>query len=921
MVAFVIDEKTWNGWKSFSLLGLVMLLIFGSFATASDSIEMESSSLTEWIVTGSETYQNQGITLRGNLIVKAAGSLTLDGVKLSFDPIGDSPIGITVEPEGSLVIRDSAITSESAAGFRFLVGQPFKWPKPKSAALTVERCTLQGVSGVSLNGVDNARIETSTILIRRQPGNSYGIDLSGSKYCALKNNRIGVYPPVASPPENLPLAGILGRRAHYNMITGNVISDTRNGINLAFSWNNRIENNIWTGPIAEPGLKTLTEKWWSVSTSSQAGEAGLFLGPWSNNNTVEGNSFSLSNTGIIVILQSQYNKVRFNTVRGGGIAVALIWVSDCLVEGNIFYDIYREEAIHAFASRHITIINNEISEAAGGVGLYSSTQNHVEGNRISVCGRGVFLHDSSLNEVVGNGIWETPIPAVLTGSSDNVVRSNNFVQEGLHSYDGGERNVWQGNFWGLGVSAPYHIPPSGVDPAPSEDRIPVRNASSPTMTFPPFEEPPYEDRILEKRLVLENQAVSWDTGLVIRNGGELVLRDVTLDFSQEVLTSSLEIVNPVSILVTDGGSLFVEDSRITGPEWGSVGGLQIVATGDSRLTIRGTEIRNAGIWTGDGAVAIDPGAQGALVENNRFERCYCAVSMEGSENAIVRNNVVTNAVFGINAIGDGHHAVVGNDISMIGWKGISVENPTTIVEGNRISGSWGVGILPSHWGSLPQNNTYADIMGPSVLFQSPTILTGQQGLRAFSLSPSEVEPGRKIAVHMRIAHTTPHYGIPDNPAFPERIEDTAFLPFAARLRVGDERLDSEYSVIALGDAGILKLEGVPGVTGTYNVLAEPWECAVYEAATGILRIPSFELGGGFYWIALQLSVAGDHALNFVLDGAGLSGFTARPSSFHLPSEVLFVPCLDLDGGPTYWLEMQLLSGEPITLELVSYGVN
>ena len=81
------------------------------------SVSAQPSS-GNWVVTGSQTVQNESITLNGNLTVDSGGSLTLQNVALTVSAHFDGQYGISVLPGGSLYIYDSNITS-SSPNFRF----------------------------------------------------------------------------------------------------------------------------------------------------------------------------------------------------------------------------------------------------------------------------------------------------------------------------------------------------------------------------------------------------------------------------------------------------------------------------------------------------------------------------------------------------------------------------------------------------------------------------------------------------------------------------------------------------------------------------------------------------------------------------------------------------------------------------------
>jgi len=767
----------------------------------------------DWIITGDEEVQNQSIVLDGNLIVKKGGRLTMREVDLEIDSQGDKPYGISVEPEGSLSIHNSRIFSNSEYGFTFVAGSSFKDHKPESAGLMIKKCQLRGVNGLELNAIDNAQIEDNTFMVNVPNDHIHCLFLNATRNCTIRNNKIEAYPPV-STGSRAPLIGIASSRSHYNTITGNHISDTRGGFNLSYSWNNHLKDNTWTGPIGDPDPKTLASRWWSAFTAHENSEVGLYLGPWSNNNTVENNTFLNTISGLMVVVQSGSNKITRNTAKGGGIGIALLWASDNIIDGNEFADIFREDAIHAFGARHNVIINNSVSSSSGGIGLFSSNDNTLKGNKISVSGRGVFLHESSHNSIENNEVSTTAMPIVLSASSENTVKKNNLAQDGLQRYDDGDNNSWEENYWGEGVVTPYPVPPNGMDSQPSIEIIPVLPVAAPEVDPMEFKDIPYREWIIKDDVVLESQTVTLKEGLCVKEGGSLTLRNVTLNFLPEDVALSFEGgPNPFSIFVDSGGSLSIYDSKIVGPEWGPMGGFQIVAYPDSILIIKNSEIHNAGLWSGDGAVAIE-GVSGAIVEGNRFYRTYCAITVEDASDARVMNNTISNGVFGINVIGGENHTITGNNISGTTWKGIGIEAENIPLIDNEISDAWGVGIFPFHWGVMPENNSFSNVRGPSVFFQDPMILTSSLGFRAFSYNSADVEPAQNITVFVRLAHTSPCYGLP---GFPETIYEVLTISFNVHLRINGQIIDTKRASVALGDATMVKLTGTAPAAGIYDV--------------------------------------------------------------------------------------------------------
>lgn len=538
--------------KEFAIRGLLITVFLFTLA---EPLPAAPPSKGEWKVQSAEVVENKSIVLHANLTVKKGGRLTLRNVDLEMDSPGDIPLGISVEPEGSLSIYDSRIFSDSECGFNFTAGSFFKEHRPKSADLVIKESRLRAVNGLQLNAIDNGEIEGNTVMVNVRGGHTNCIDLHGALNCTLKDNKIQAYPPVSTGAP-APLIGIASARSHFNIITGNHISDTRNGLNLSYSWNNRITENTWIGPIGEPGLKEMVSRWWSVGTTGQMGEVGLYLGPWSNNNTVENNTFLLTNSGIIVVEQSGNNIIARNTAKGGGIGIALLWATDNIIDGNVFADIFREDAIHAFAARDNVIINNSVSSASGGIGLLSSDMNILQGNKISASGRGIFLHASSNNSVEQNSVTATTMPIVLSESSGNTIRMNNLAQDGLQRYDDGHDNSWEANYWGAAAVAPYPVPPNGKDYHPSKTSIPILSVETPEPELMEFKAIPYRESLIEDEVTWQNKTVTLKEGLCVKDGGSLTLRKVRLEFMPLDLPVSFEQgPNPFSITVNSGGSL------------------------------------------------------------------------------------------------------------------------------------------------------------------------------------------------------------------------------------------------------------------------------------------------------------------------------------------------------------------------------
>lgn len=316
-------------------------------------------------------------------------------------------------------------------------------------------------------------------------------------------------------------------------------------------------------------------------------------------------------------------------------------------------------------------------------------------------------------------------------------------------------------------------------------------------------------------------------------------------------------------------------------------------------------------------MAIESGVRGAVIEDNSFHRTYCAVSLENASEASVINNTISNAVFGINVIGGQDHTIVGNIISGTVWKGIGVEDLNIPVNDNLISDAWGVGIFPCHWGMMPANNSFSNLRGPGVLYQDSMILTGPQGFRAFSYDSADTVAGENINASVRIAAASPFYGS-DLPGFPKTIDEVQALPFTVRLRLNGETLDRKHTILPLGDSAILKLTGTAKTEGSYDMKVEPWQCAIFDPASKMLRIPGLDLGR-FFWLDLTLDDIS--SLTFSLHEFGVSGFVPEPATFDGSKNIIHVPRLDLGTPSTFWLDLKIIEVDPLKFQVVGLGEN
>ena len=113
-----------------------------------------------------------------------------------------------------------------------------------------------------------------------------------------------------------------------------------------------------------------------------------------------------------------------------------------------------------------------------------------------------------------------------------------------------------------------------------------------------------------------------------------------------------------------------------------------------------------------------------------------------------------------------------------------------------------------------------------------------------------------------------------------------------------------------------------------NVTANNGECATFDFNTNLLHVPGLDWGlDNTYWLDLKLIPKDPITLQISdIDENSTSTTNANGNSaiFDLLTKVLHIPCLDLGVDNTYWLNLQLVSGDTVdtvSLQLKDYGEN
>ena len=276
----------------------------------------------------------------------------------------------------------------------------------------------------------------------------YGIYLWNSTRCTITGNTVmlngnGIY--------------LLG--ASQNTITGNSLTNNEIGINLDSSSNNILRNNIMSN---------------NHNLAVYGTQGQHFDNDIDDSNIVDGKKvyYLISQTNLI-IEPSTYPDIGY---------LALVNCQNITVR-NLDFTGNAHGILLAYTTG-ATIIQNEITGNSIGVGLFEASSNYISDNTISENSRGIqfsnastgntistnnvsdntegfFLFNSFTNTFYGNNITNNNIGVGFRSASNNVFRSNFFVDNTNQVYDVSvsdssiavSTNIWDfsyqvgGNYW------------------------------------------------------------------------------------------------------------------------------------------------------------------------------------------------------------------------------------------------------------------------------------------------------------------------------------------------------------------------------------------------------------------------------------------------------------------------------------------
>lgn len=264
-----------------------------------------------------------------------------------------------------------------------------------------------------------------TITNSGQNTSDAGIELYNAHNCIIANNNVS---------SNNGESAIFLSPSTNNSIKGNIITNSSDGILVAFSLNITIMDNDVTmndhiGIFLASSSKNNTM---SNNTLSENNFFGVYLFE-SSNSTIIGNHVSNNENGIGLHWSSD-NNISNNQISSNGTGIYIHSSShNNLVNSNIMVSNRKRGILIDWFSSNNNISKNDISNNTQGIRLDSTSYNKIMHNNISSNnGCGIYIDSSSNNYITNNNVSSNDEFGIRLDSSSNTdITHNNFVKNGI----------------------------------------------------------------------------------------------------------------------------------------------------------------------------------------------------------------------------------------------------------------------------------------------------------------------------------------------------------------------------------------------------------------------------------------------------------------------------------------------------------
>jgi parallel beta-helix repeat protein len=401
------------------------------------------------------SYQQTGIILSDSTNNIFSGNIVASNVKgIDFSDSDQNSIsgknfitnntnGMILWYSNSNIISNNILENNEASGIEFsesskniISGNTFFW----------DHDVLGDNEAINLYDSTDTIISDNTII---KP--TLGIVMTDSSYNSIRRNHIS---------ECISQA-IQCSSGSNNDICGNFLTENGIGINVSYTYNNKIEENV------------------VIHTAN----TGIDLS-WSSDNAINKNNISLNTNGVIIRYSSTHNVLKENVIRGN-YETGITLMTDAAFN-TIIDNVILKNTLGINSSGYQNIFdNNDISLNTNGVIVgNSSTNNILKENTIGENQKTgiILLTDAAFNTIIDNEILKNTQGITISGNhntinhnmisentyginisygSNNFICCNNFLankhQAGFKVLFTHRNNRWNNNYWNQSRILPQPI--------------------------------------------------------------------------------------------------------------------------------------------------------------------------------------------------------------------------------------------------------------------------------------------------------------------------------------------------------------------------------------------------------------------------------------------------------------------------------
>jgi parallel beta-helix repeat protein len=261
--------------------------------------------------------------------------------------------------------------------------------------------------------------------------------------------------------------------------TGNTITNNEIGMDMQISSGSTFRNNNFdnTQNLAVFG-EIISHYALDIDTSNTVKDKKIYWLINKENMVISPSTHS--DLGMLALINCKNMTVSDLEIKNNGQGLILAYSINTRVYRNTFSDNHNGILIFSSSSNELT--NNVITKCFRALQISrTSTYNTVNSNNITNNNQGILLFDSSSNTFVGNFVENNEMGIGFNSASNNMIRSNHFVNNTQQVYDAGatdstlstSNNYWNfeypigGNYWsdyvGLDVKSGENQDETGSD--------------------------------------------------------------------------------------------------------------------------------------------------------------------------------------------------------------------------------------------------------------------------------------------------------------------------------------------------------------------------------------------------------------------------------------------------------------------------